>query len=92
MRRSTTALALALSLGFVACEADRETFEAGGTLETPPAVEQAPAIPFPSTPETTEGLSEAGTPPPASADSADGAAAAPGSTPTTGATQPAQPY
>jgi hypothetical protein len=35
-------------LGIAGCQADRQTFEEGATLETPPQVEAAPATPFPA--------------------------------------------
>jgi hypothetical protein len=35
-------------LGITGCQADRQTFEEGATLETPPQVEAAPAAPFPA--------------------------------------------
>jgi len=43
-----------LTLVLGACRADRETFDAGATMETPPAVEQAPATPIPPQPFPTQ--------------------------------------
>jgi hypothetical protein len=50
MRTSFATAALVAALGLGACQADRETYDAGATFETPPAVEQAPALPIPAQP------------------------------------------
>jgi hypothetical protein len=41
-------MAALVPLALAACEADRETFEAGADMDAPPAVEQAPAAPISS--------------------------------------------
>lgn len=61
MRRITTAFGIVAALGVAACEADREAFEAGADLDAPPAVEEAPAVPFPPTPVVTGGPETADT-------------------------------
>jgi len=50
MPRASSILAGLAFLGLSACQADRQTFEEGATMETPPAVEQAPAAPIPPQP------------------------------------------
>lgn len=47
MKRTGAVLVLFAAAG---CQADRQTFEDGATMETPPAIEQAPAAPFPAQP------------------------------------------
>jgi hypothetical protein len=37
-------------LALAGCQADRQTFDEGATMETPPTVEQAPATPIPPQP------------------------------------------
>jgi hypothetical protein len=43
-------IAAIAALAVAGCQADRETFEQGATMETPPTVEQAPAAPIPPQP------------------------------------------
>jgi hypothetical protein len=55
-------------VGIAGCRADRETFERGATLETPPAVEQAPATPIPPQPIEFGGTTTGETLPPVDPD------------------------
>jgi hypothetical protein len=50
MRRNRSLVAGILVVALAGCRADRETFEGGATLETPPEVQQAPAMPIPPQP------------------------------------------
>lgn len=45
-KQTTTVLAAMTLIGLAACEADEQTFEAGADLDTPAAVEEAPATPM----------------------------------------------
>jgi hypothetical protein len=50
MFRYALPTAALIAVATTACQADRQTFDQGATMETPPAVEQAPASPIPPQP------------------------------------------